>query len=57
MRFKDEKSDCIVNFKATPTEKELIKQAADNRGMTVSEFLRYACERIFEGEKILDELD
>lgn len=47
----EEKSSCVVNFKITPTEKDKIKQAAAARKMSVSEFVRYACERIFQQEE------
>lgn len=56
MRF-DEKSSSVINFKLTPTEKERIKAAAASKNMTISEYIRYACERIFNEQKNLGKLD
>lgn len=48
MRFKDERTDNVINFKLTTREKERLKEAAAAREMNISDFVRYACERIFE---------
>lgn len=35
-----------IDLRLTPAEKENIKQAAAARGMSASEFIRYACIRL-----------
>ena len=50
MRNKEEKSNSMVSFKLTPKEKEQIKQAAEDRGMSISEFVRFAVEKIFNND-------
>ena len=51
MRFKDERTDNVINFKLTTREKERLKEAAAAREMNISDFVRYACERIFEQDE------
>lgn len=46
----NEPSSSVINFRLTPEEKEKIKTVAALKGMSVSDFIRYACERIFAME-------
>ena len=40
-----------IEIRLTDEEKAAIKEQAAKYGMTVSEFVRYACERIFNQEE------
>lgn len=40
-----------IDFRVTPEEKEKIKEFAKAHDMTVGEFVRWACEKIFYKEK------
>ena len=46
----NEASNSVINFRLTQQEKEKIKEVAAAKGMNVSDFIRYACERIFAME-------
>ena len=46
----NEASNSVINFRLTAEEKQKIKEVAAAKGMNVSDFIRYACERIFAME-------
>lgn len=37
-----------IQIRISPEEKELIQAQAKQKGMSVSEFIRWACEKVFE---------
>lgn len=39
--------DKTIEIRLTASDKQKIKDAAEKHGMTVSEFIRFACEKIF----------
>lgn len=40
-----------MKCRLTPTEKEKILEYCEKHNMTISEFVRFACERIFQEDK------
>ena len=48
---KDIASKTRIESRLTDEEKVAIKEQAAKRNMTVSEFVRFACEKIFQEEK------
>ena len=46
----NEVSSSVINFRLTAEEKQKIKEVAASKGMSISDFIRYACERIFAME-------
>ena len=40
-----------LELRLTPEEKEQIKEYAEKRDMSASEFIRWACQRIFNQEE------
>lgn len=40
-----------LEIRLTEQEKENIRKTAKNKGMSMSEFIRYACERVFQEEE------
>ena len=44
-------STARLEIRLTQQEKEKIKETANRMGMSMSEFIRYACEKIFKEEK------
>ena len=44
-------STARLEIRLTQQEKEMIKETAKEMGLSMSEFIRFACERIFQEEK------
>lgn len=44
----DEYSYARLEIRLTQQEKEMIKKKAKEMGMSMSEFIRYACDKIFK---------
>lgn len=47
---KNTTSNTRIEVRLTDEEKEQIKEQAAKKNMTVSEFVRFACEKIFQKE-------
>lgn len=48
--MKIENKDQQIKFRLTQTDKEKILTYCEKHDMTVSEFVRFACEKIFQKE-------
>lgn len=48
--MKDAVKDCQLKFRLTTELKERIEKYCQEHRMNYSEFIRYACESIFNGE-------
>ena len=49
--MKDEIKDWQMKCRLTQTEKERVLQYCEKHNMTISEFVRFACEKIFQEDK------
>lgn len=49
-RDTDKISDARLEIRLTQEEKEAIRETAQSMGMNTSEFIRWACEQIFQKE-------